>query len=46
MAANDNKIPSQLTVDNFSLNNTHAASVLNKTMPILLMGKIAELLPW
>ncbi|MBK8089158.1 MAG: hypothetical protein IPK31_15135 [Chitinophagaceae bacterium] len=45
MAAIDKTIPSQLSFDNFSLNINRAASVLNKTIPILLMGMIAELLP-
>lgn len=45
MAAMDNTMPIQLSFDSFSLNNKKAARVLNNTIPILLIGMMAELLP-
>lgn len=45
MAAIANPIPIQFISDNFSLNNIHAATALNKTIPILFTGIIADELP-
>ena len=44
MAINARPIPTWLSTVSFSLNKSHAAAALNKTMPILLIGMIEELL--
>jgi len=36
-------IPNQFNLDNFSLKTKNAIKVLNKTIPIFTIGKIAEL---
>jgi hypothetical protein len=44
MATSESMIPIQLMNDNFSLNSYQAITALNKTIPILFIGMMAELL--
>lgn len=39
----ESTIPTQFIADNRSLNNSHAITELNKTIPILFTGILAEL---
>ncbi len=44
MAPSDRAIPSQLVADNFLLKINQATKAVSNTMPMLLMGIMAELL--